>query len=172
MKTTGARSLPFRWRYIIAPLVIFLISLILTAVFYPQLSPEVATHFELDGTPDGWLSRELTVVWSVVPQLVFALAATAIIWIATRLSSRFNTDASTWLKPSTVLVFMGNMVALPQVILLFAMLDIFSYNALQSHIMPIWLFAVIILALAAIALVVLLAIAILKSRQHQFPAKE
>ena len=47
---------------------------------------------------------------------------------------------------------MGNMVALPQIILCFAMLDIFSYNSYQMHIMPLWVFALIIMGLGGIIL--------------------
>ncbi len=47
---------------------------------------------------------------------------------------------------------MGNMVALPQIILCFAMLDIFSYNSYQIHIMPLWVFALIIMGLGGIIL--------------------
>ena len=47
---------------------------------------------------------------------------------------------------------MGNMVALPQIILSFAMLDIFSYNAYQTRIMPLWIFALIVMVLGGIVL--------------------
>ncbi len=47
---------------------------------------------------------------------------------------------------------MGNMIALPQIILCFAMLDIFSYNSYQVHIMPLWVFALITMGLGGIIL--------------------
>ena len=47
---------------------------------------------------------------------------------------------------------MGNMVALPQIILCFAMLDIFSYNSYQIHLMPVWIFALIIMVIGGIIL--------------------
>ena len=41
----GAGELSFRWRYIIFPLAILLLSIILSASFYHRLSAEVAYHF-------------------------------------------------------------------------------------------------------------------------------
>ena len=61
---------------------------------------------------------------------------------------------------------MGNMITLPQLIVFFAMLDIFSYNSYQIHIMPMWVFLLIILGLATIALGALLTITFRKARQQ------
>ncbi len=47
---------------------------------------------------------------------------------------------------------MGNMIALPQIILGFAMLRIFIYNSYQIQIMPLWTFALIIMVLGGIIL--------------------
>jgi hypothetical protein len=60
---------------------------------------------------------------------------------------------------------MGNIIALPQLIILFAMLDILGYNAYQIHILPMWLFLVVILGLATIALVVLAVFIFLRARR-------
>ncbi|MFC1870876.1 DUF1648 domain-containing protein [Chloroflexota bacterium] len=165
------RGTSFRWRYIGAPIIILCLSIILAGVFYSGLSSEVAIHFKLDGTADGWLSRELTTVLSVIPQLIFTLAAAVITWGIARLSCHFN-PTSTRVESDKILLFMGNMVTLPQLIMLFAMLDIFSYNSLQRHIMPIWLFPLVVLALATIALAGLTVLAILKVRQPPIPSKE
>ena len=51
-----------------------------------------------------------------------------------------------------VLSIMGNMVALPQIILTFAMLDIFFYNAYRIHLIPLWIFALIVMVLGSIFL--------------------
>jgi hypothetical protein len=47
---------------------------------------------------------------------------------------------------------MGNMVALPQIVLGFAMVDIFVYNAYQIHLPPLWIFAVIFMVGGGIAI--------------------
>jgi hypothetical protein len=52
------------------------------------------------------------------------------------------------------------MVALPQIILGFAMLDIFSYNSYQIHLMPLWIFALIVMGLGGMALGIFFILAI------------
>ncbi len=51
-----------------------------------------------------------------------------------------------------LLPVMGNMIALPQFILTFAMLDVFLYNAYQIKFIPIWVFITIIMVLGVIIL--------------------
>ena len=51
-----------------------------------------------------------------------------------------------------ILMAMGNMVALPQLILLFAMLHIFLYNAYEIRLIPLWIIIVIIMLISSIVL--------------------
>jgi len=157
---TTAETLPFRWGYIILPLAVLSLSIILTAYFYHQLSTEVAYHFKLDGSPDRWLSREMITLWLLAPQLLLTLVAGGITWGITKLGILSKQPESAWIKPERILSLMGNMVALPQIILCFAMLDIFSYNAYQIHIMPLWVLAVIIMGLGGIILGIFFILAI------------
>jgi len=159
-EVTTAETLPFHWSYIILPLAILSLSLVLTAYFYHQLSTEVAYHFKFDGSPDRWLSREMVTLWLLVPQLLLALGAGAIVWGITKLSVLSRQSGSAGVKPERLLSLMGNLVALPQIILCFAMLDIFSYNAYQMHIMPLWVFALIIIGLGGIILGIFFVLAI------------
>jgi len=108
----------------------------------------------------------MTMLWVLAPQLFLTLLAIAISWGISKITSLFTWAADTWVKPERVLLFMGNASALPQLILCFAMLDIFSYNSYQWHIMPMWLFLVIFLGLATITLVVLLTLTIAKAKQQ------
>jgi len=156
----SAETLPFRWSYIILPLAILSLSIILTAYFYHQLSTEVAYHFKLDGSPDRWLSREMITIWLLAPQLLLTLVAGAITWGITKLGILSRQPENTLIKPGRILSLMGNMIALPQIVLCFAMLDIFSYNAYQIHIMPLWVFALIIMGLGGITLGIFLILAI------------
>jgi uncharacterized membrane protein len=140
-----------RLSYIIGPLVVLFLALALSACFFHLLPAELATHFELDGTPDGWLSREMTMVWTLLPQLIFVLVAWGVAWVVTRLSRRFGQMKGAGLRTEGVLLFMGNIIALPQLLLCFAMVDIFSYNLYQRHLMPIWIFPLVALGLVTIA---------------------
>ncbi len=151
-KTTTGATLAFHWGYIILPLVILLLSIILTAYFYNRLPVDVAYHFKSDSSPDRWLSRGAIILWMLLPQLFFTLLAGAITWGITRLSVLFRQPESTWIKPERIVLLMGNMMALPQIVLCFAMLDIFSYNSYQIHLLPLWVFALIIMGLGGIIL--------------------
>jgi hypothetical protein len=75
-----------------------------------------------------------------------------------RLGTRFWTPAGK--RSETLLWLMGNMVALPQLVLAFAMLSIFSYNSYGLYLMPLWLFAVIVMGLGGLVLGALFFLAI------------
>ena len=170
-ETATRESIPFRWTYIILPVAIFLLSIILAACFYHLLPGETAYHFQ-DGSPDKWMSRNAIIAWMLTPQLLFAMLSIAIVWGIIRLSTRFQQTASNWVEK--ILSLMGNMVALPQVILGFAMLDIFSYNAYQIHLMPLWVFALIVMGLGGIALGIFFVLAfqrVLLTERASKPAK-
>ncbi len=162
-QTAHAARLPFRLSYIALPLAFLLLSVILSAYFYHLLPERVATHFMHGGTPDGWSTSENTLVWSTVPQLLLALLAAVIAWGVSRMGFLFTPVKEAGIKPERVLLLMGNAIALPQFILCFAMADIFVYNSYEQHIMPIWLFLVIVLGLGTIALTALLAFAVSKT---------
>jgi len=162
----GVERLPFRWKYIILPIVIFFVTIVLSAYFYHLLPAEVAYRFTLDGTPDKWLSREMTIVWVLTPQLVLVLLAGVATWGITRLGILFRQMEGTGIKPERILLFMGNLVTLPQLVVGFVMLDIFSYNSYQGHIMPMWIFLLIILGLATIALGIFLVPVISRVKQQ------
>ncbi len=168
IKAKKAGGLPFRWSYIILPVAILLLSIILTAYFYRLLPAEVAYHFRLDGSPDKWLSREMVIIWLLAPQLFLALLAGGIGWGMTKLGVLFGQSESTAIKPERMVSLMSNMIALPQIILCFAMLNIFSYNAYQIYI-PMWVLLLIILGLATIVLGTLLALIISKARRQPIP---
>ena len=155
----------FRWSYIIAPAIVFLLSLILFAFFFHLLPTEVAVHFDLDGNPDNWLGRPMTGVTVLAPQLFFVMLAIGIVWVVTRLDRRYGWAKSNGVKARRMVFFMGNIMALPQIIFLFAMLDIFVYNAYQTHILPMWIFLLIVLGLATVALVVFSIFILLRARR-------
>ena len=147
-----AKITTFRLRFIILPLAILLLCIILTAYFYRLLPAEVAYRFKLDGSPDGWLSREATTVIILAAQFALASFAWVITWGITKMGLLSKSGAGLWFKPERLLTVMGNMLAIPQVIIFFAALDIFSYNAYQVHIMPLWLLALIVLISGTIIL--------------------
>ena len=152
-KETGkAESLSFHLSYIILPVAVLFLCIILTAFFYHRLPPDIAYNMKSGDSPDKWLSREAILAWMLIPQLFLALVAGGITWGITKLGILSRQPADALVKPERLLSFMGNMIALPQLILAFAMLDIFSYNSYQVHIMPLWVFALIVMGAGAIVL--------------------
>jgi hypothetical protein len=148
-KTIPGKRLTFRWIYISLPVVVLLLSIILAACFYHLLPSEAAYHFKA-GSPDRWMNRGTLIAWMMIPQFVFAVLGVIISGGATILSTRFQLEEIT--QVNKILSIMGNMLALPQLILTFAMLDIFLYNAYRIHLIPIWVFALIIMVLGSIVL--------------------
>ena len=148
----AAKGLTFEWKYILLPVAILLISIILILIFYPQLSDEVAYRFNPDGSAKSWLSRQIFTLLMLLPQFLLTLIASAIIWGAIKLS--LPSKQIERIKPEKILLLMGNMIALPQIVLAFVMLDISSYNIYNSHLIPIWLFALIIMVIGGIILTI------------------
>ena len=153
----------FRWTYIALPVALFLLSLILAACFYPLLPVEIAYHFQND-SPDKWLSRGVFIGWMVVPQVFFVIFSIIIVRIV-MITSRYLPQPNSPLP--NLLPIMGNMIALPQIILFFAMLDFFLYNAYQIKLIPLWIFTLIVLVLGAIILVILFIRTLRRYRHRQ-----
>jgi uncharacterized membrane protein len=147
----------FRWRYITLPLVFLSLSIILTAYFYPRLPQDLAYHFK-DGLPDRWLSRGAVTAWLLVPQFLLTGLGAAVVLGIMKLGNR--SQPATNKRTETMLLLMGNMVALPQLVLAFAMLAIFSYNSYGIYLMPLWVFALIVMGLGGIVLVVIFFLAL------------
>ena len=139
----------FRWSYIVLPLVILLVSVVISIYFFGKLPHRVAYRFGSDGSAAAWISRNGIIMWALVPQLLLTLFTTIIAYGTTRISRLFNQAATAGIKFDTILLVMSNMVVIPQLVLLIAILNIFSYNAFQKHISFIWWvgFAIIIVGL-------------------------
>ena len=145
-----ARSFSFRWSYIILPLAILLLSILLTIFFYGRLPAEVAYRFQADGSPDGWLSRQTITLSLLVPQFILFLVSGGITWGISKLFQHRTPDSR--INSGRIIALMGNMLALPQIILFFAMLSIFGYNSYRIYLMPLWVFGLIIALLGTVIL--------------------
>jgi len=143
------KPVPLRWTYILLPAAILLLSIILAAGLYPQLPAEVAYRFA-DGTPDGWLSRAAFTTWAIALQLALSLLSLVVVSVAALAVRQLPESALT----RRLLAVMGNIVVLPQLIIAFAMLDIFLYNIYQIQLLPIWVFALMVMVLGGTILAV------------------
>jgi uncharacterized membrane protein len=160
---TPDSNIRFRWKHIALPLAVLVISIILAAVFYRALPAELSYHFQEDSQART-IGRGALLAWTITPQFIFTLLAFGIVRVAL-LTTRYLQAEGTLIP--RVLLIMGNMLALPQIILAFAMLDIFLYNAYQIQLIPAWIFACIVLVLGGIVLGVFFIKAIRQARRLQ-----
>jgi uncharacterized membrane protein len=160
---TSEKTTHFRWSHVILPVALFLLTVILAACFYPFLSSEVAYHFNGD-TPDKWISRTSLITWMIVAQLVFAVIAIIIVRLANLTSRQFPAGSS---PLQDILPIMGNMLALPQLVVIFIMISFFIYNTSQITLFPVWIFALIVLIAGGAALVLLFMRAQRRARRRQ-----
>ncbi|MFC2014745.1 DUF1648 domain-containing protein [Chloroflexota bacterium] len=149
-KTSDGTAFTFHWSYIGLPVAVLLLSVILAVFFYPRLPDEIAYRFLTDGLPYKWGGRGSVVFWMLLLQVLLSLVAGAITWGVNLLAARYIEPEGTVIKPQRIILLMGNMITLIQIILGFAMLDIFSYNLFQVHLLPLWLFALIVLIVGGI----------------------
>jgi len=145
----------FCWRNIAAPITILALTVILVVCFYRFLpSTDVAYHFQSDGSPDAWLGRGAIVLWAILPQVFLTMVAAGIAFAVVKLSAHFKVAESIGVRLDGVVRLVGNMVAIPQALLFVAMLDVFSYNSYQVHILPLWVLALIVLTIGSIILAI------------------
>jgi uncharacterized protein YneF (UPF0154 family) len=161
--TNPANKIVFRWMYIVLPVVFFLLSLIMTAFFYRLLPSDIAYHFQ-GNSPDKWLGRGAFIAWLVIPQFFFTLLSFIVVRLVL-LGSRYWPAEDT--PMNKLLPVMGNMVALPQIIFLFAMLDFFLYNAYQIRLIPLWVITLIVMILGGAILGVFFIRTIRQFRRQQ-----
>ncbi len=142
-------------------MVFLLITLILVAVFYPKLPDQVAYSFQ-DASPDKVLSRGAFITWLIIPQFLFTLMAFIVVRVVL-MSARYWPDEDAPIRK--ILPVMGNMAALPQVILTFALLQFFIDIAYQIQLFHLWVFAIIIMIAGGIVLGVVFVQAFRQSRR-------
>jgi uncharacterized membrane protein len=159
--TDSGNIITFRWTYIVLPASILLVSLVLAAVFYSRLPEQVAYHFS-GGLPDRWLGRAVFTGWTVAAQAILTLSAFVLVGMVLLGARRWSVESPTM---KGLLPVMGNMVALPQLIILFTMLHVFLYNSYEIRLISVLAFSLIVLALGGAVLVVLIVQAARQARR-------
>jgi uncharacterized membrane protein len=145
-------ALPFRWGYIAISVFLFLFCLAVAAIVHPSLPESVAYRFSSAGVPTSFLSKAAFTAVMLGAQAFITLAviglAFSIIAFGRRLLGKsalaFNVHGMIWL--------MTNMLALPQIILAFILLDSSFYALQGSHIMTPWLFSLITVGLGSLVI--------------------
>jgi uncharacterized membrane protein len=160
---TSENTTRFRWFHVALPVALFLLTVILAACFYPFLSSEVAYHFNGD-IPDRWISSGSLILWMIIAQSIFAVIAFIVVRLVSLASRHFPTEAS---PLQDILSIMGNMLALPQLVIIFTMVSFFIYNTSQIKLISIWIFALIVLVIGSAVLVLLFMRAMGRTRRRQ-----
>jgi hypothetical protein len=149
---TDASGLRFHWRYVALPLVILVLTIALVSFFYNLLPSEVVYRSGPDDSSGEAVARGLIILWTLLPQFLLTLFALATAWGTTKLGPAFKQMEGFGISLDTIALAMGNMIALPQAILFFAMLNIFSYNSYEFRVLPLWVIALLVMGLGAIIL--------------------
>lgn len=130
-------------------MIFFALSIIMAAAFFAVLPADVAYHFAGD-TPDRWVNRGVFLAWMIVPNILFSLLSMSLIRLV-MVWAKYAPPGETPLKE--LLPLMGNLLALPQLVLFAAMLQLVLYNVYNTSVIPLWILAVVILLIGAVALV-------------------
>ncbi len=147
-----ASALPFRWSYIAISVFLFLFCLAVAAIVHPTLPESVAYRFGSAGAPTSFLPKAAFTAVMLGAQLLITLAvvglASGIVAFGRHMLARsalaFNVHGMIWL--------MTNMLALPQIILAFILLDSSFYALQGSHIMTPWIFSLITVGLGSLVI--------------------
>jgi hypothetical protein len=151
-KTASDTPNKFPWKAVILPLVSLVLVLIMIAWFWGKLPLEVGANFDDNGIATSWTTRGTLIMWAILPELLLTAIAFLVVWGVNRISTLVRTAEEAGLNLNSLLVIMGNMIAVPQLILGFALLNIFGYNAYQVRILPLWLIVLVIAAVGAVIL--------------------
>jgi hypothetical protein len=100
----------------------------------------------------------------VIPQAIFTLLAFIIVRVVLLGANYWPVESTITRK---ILPIMGNLIALPQTILTFTLVQVFLYNAYHIQLIPVWVFALIILIAGAIFLGVVFVQSIRQARRQR-----
>ncbi len=157
----------FQLKYVALPVGIFLLTLILAGFFYSRLPAETAYTFSGEGLPVKTAERTVVAAWIVGLQFIFTLGALLVAHVIALIFRKYIPSDSGNPEPASIISLMGNMTAIPQSVIFFTMLDIFSYNSYQIHLLPLWLNALIFLAGGGIVLSIFFIRAFLRIRRSK-----
>jgi uncharacterized membrane protein len=147
-----ATRLPFKWKYILAPLVLLVIAVVAALLYYGKLPFQMPYHFDSNGAPDGWILPQFALMIGIGIQVVLVIISFLIIQATRRMATLVTAGEST-VKPETIITITGNIPAFLQIVFLFLMVDIF-YNAIYfKHLIPMWVFLIIVIVLATVAFI-------------------
>jgi hypothetical protein len=126
---------------------------ILAGIFYAQLPPEVAYHFQ-GSIPDRTVSPGGFLAWMIIPNIFFTLMAISIVRIVMFWAKYVPPGETPLLE---LLPIMGNVIALPQIVMLAMLLQLLLYNVYNTGLVPLWIIALVILVIGGAVLGIMFA---------------
>ncbi|MEO0136879.1 MAG: PH domain-containing protein [candidate division WOR-3 bacterium] len=96
--------------------------LIMVILLYPQLPDKIATHFDLQGNPDGWSPRISFVYLGIIPQVVMLAITVSAFFI---MRNKFH-------EPKVIYLLII-MVSVIQLIVAYTSFDIYWFNVHKYH---------------------------------------
>jgi hypothetical protein len=147
--------LKFRLSFIILPLAVMVIAAGIAGFFFGQLPAEIHYRFGLDGAPSG---DPVSKNGFIGLMLAIQIGLTGLAYLSVRAIGRvqlFQDNVHNfWFNPTKLLTAMGNMPAIIQTVVAYILIDGIFYALNDSHLMPLWLFALITLVLGGIILII------------------
>ena len=144
-------GMEFEWKYVTLPMIIFITSIIIAAMFFFQLPDQIAYRFSSDGAAESWMGR--VTVTAIMLGLQFVIIAMVLLIIKTIVGfAKTIEQSSPGFNPDRFMLVIGNIAALPQLVLAVIMFDIFSFNVVDKHVLSIWLLILIMAISGAVIL--------------------
>jgi|GEM_PF-1528108 len=152
MVDNPAPPIKFSIKYVALSLAVLALTILMVAIISPKLPVSIGYNFNADGDPTSVMRRASLIIWTLLPQLMLTVMALIVGWGVTKLSNVFRTPQEGGLPVNGLLLVMGNIIGLPQLIITYAMANIFTYNAYQVTLPPIWIVTVIVMGIAGVIL--------------------
>ncbi len=149
--TSVKKCLTFEWKYITLPLIIFFISFIMAAIFFFQLPDQVAYRFTALGAAESWMGKTAITAIMLGVQFVIIVMVILIVKAIVGFGQAIEQTSSNF-NPDRFMLLIGNIAALPQLVLAVVMFDIFSFNVVDKHVLSIWLIILILAISGAVIL--------------------
>jgi uncharacterized membrane protein len=146
-------SVRFHWVYVVPVLASFVLLVAVATYFYPLLpAARMATHFDLNDQPDGWMSRDGFFVTYIGLAALFVVLDALAVLVATREPLiAFSRWGSTWrLDPERGLIYSGLALAIVNVIFIALLFDVAAFNLRGEHLFPLSTFFWMIVPLIAL----------------------
>jgi uncharacterized membrane protein len=157
-------GLAFEWKYVTLPLIIFIISIIIAAMYFFQLPDEVAYRFTSDGTAESWMGK--ITITAIMLGVQFVIISMVILIVKAIVGfGKAIEQSSPNFNPDRFMLLIGNIAALPQLVLAVVMFDIFSFNLIDKHVLSIWLIILILAISSAVILTAFFIKAFIQTRK-------